>query len=142
VRPRQEHIALSLPSDPKFLGILRSMVGEAADLFGFNEDERHELMLAVNEGCANIMRHCYQMDPGQKIDATIRIMEDRMEVELRDYGENQLDRDPEVQPCTGLRAGGLGVKLMKTVMDEVNYRPAQKEGTLLTMVKYRSRKMP
>jgi anti-sigma regulatory factor (Ser/Thr protein kinase) len=115
-------------------------VGQAADLFGFSEEEKQDLMLAVNEGCANIIRHCYQMDTGQKIDATIRILTDRMEVVLRDYGEDQLDRDPEVRPCEELEPGGLGLKIMRQFMDEVVYRPANEAGTLLTMVKYRSRK--
>ena len=140
MRPEGDYIALSLPSDPKYLGILRNMVGQAADLFGFSDEETHELMLAVNEGCANIIRHCYQMDPNKKIDATIRILHDRMEVELRDYGDSKFEGDMEVTPCADLRPGGLGIKLMKQIMDEVEYQPAQDEGTLLTMIKYRSGK--
>lgn len=115
-------------------------MGEAADLFGFSEEEKQDLMLSVTEGCANIIRHCYRMDPEKKIDATIRICMDRMEVELRDYGELALDCAPEAEPCAEVTPGGLGVKLMKQFMDEVAYRPANSEGTLLTMVKYRSGK--
>ncbi len=133
-----EYITLALPSDPKYLGLLRTLVGEAADLYGFSEEEKQGVMLAVNEGCANIIRHCYRMDGDKKIDVTIRILRDRMEVVLRDYGEY---RDAEMfreKPCADLEPGGLGITLMKSVMDRVDFCPAGEEGTLLTMVKYRS----
>jgi len=132
-----DYIALSLPSKPNYLGLLRTVVGRAADLLGFSEEEKQNLMLAVNEGCANIIRHCYKMSPDQKIDVTLRILPDRFEVELRDYGTYR-----EVEGREGLcgeewEPGGLGLKIMKDLMDSVEFRPAESEGTLLTMVKYR-----
>jgi serine/threonine-protein kinase RsbW len=138
VTAANEYIALSLPSNPMYLGLLRNLVGEAADLYGFSEEEKQGLMLAVNEGCANIIRHCYQMDCKKKIDVTIRIRPDRMEVVLRDYGEFQNAGEFPVKPCADLEPGGLGLTIMKSVMDRVEYRPAGQEGTLLTMVKYRA----
>ena len=108
----------------------------ACDLFDFSEDETHGLMLAVNEGCANIIEHCYEMDTDQKIDVSLRILPDRMVVSLRDYG-----RFCDVMPASmgdPDEPRGLGLRLMRSVMDEVVYRPADREGTLLRMVKYRS----
>jgi len=138
VNPTNEYIALSLPSNPMYLGLLRNLVGEAADLYGFSEDEKLGLMLAVNEGCANIIKHCYQMDSKKKIDITIRILPDRMEVVLRDYGQFLAADEFPVAPCEDLEPGGLGLTIMKSVMDRVEYRPAGQDGTLLTMVKYRA----
>jgi serine/threonine-protein kinase RsbW len=138
VSSTSEYIALSLPSNPMYLGLLRSMVGEAADLYGFSEEEKQGVMLAVNEGCANIIRHCYQMDSKKKIDITIRILPDRMEVVLRDYGQFQDADEFPMKPCADLEPGGLGLTIMKSVMDRVEFRPAGQEGTLLTMVKYRA----
>lgn len=138
---RGERITLSLPSDPRFLGLLRTVVGTAADLFGFSESEKQGMMLAVNEGCANIIQHCYRMDARQKIDVSISVLEDRMEVDLRDYGKYS---DPAaaaaaVKQCEErLEPGGLGLRLIRETMDEVLFRPAGREGTLLTMVKYRT----
>ena len=141
MRPEGSHgdyIALSLPSDPRYLGLLRTVVGRAADLLGFEEDEKQGMMLAVNEGCANIIEHCYRRDESRKIDMTLRMMTDRMEIQLRDYGEYQ---DIQIDPAScaeGPEPGGHGLMIMKGVMDEVRFRPAEDEGTLLTMVKHRS----
>ena len=107
-------------------------------IFEFEEEEAAALMLAVNEGCANIIRHCYQMDEDKKIDVAIRILPDRLEVSLRDYGEYKDASEFPAKRCVDLEPGGLGITLMRTIMDEVRYRPAGEEGTLLTMVKYRS----
>ncbi len=137
MRPPDEYITLSLPSNPKYLGLLREVVGRSAEIFGFSEEEKLSLMLAVNEGCANIIEHCYGRDPSQKIDVTLHLLPDRMEVELRDYGEYFEEGGRSI--CDEeLREGGLGLRLMKSVMDEVVFRPAEREGTLLTMVKYRA----
>ena len=65
-----DSIVLSLPSQPRFLGLLREVVGRAADLLGFDEEEKQCTMLAVNEGFANIVEHCYGMDGRRKIDVT------------------------------------------------------------------------
>lgn len=135
-RPPGEYISLSLPSNPMYLGLLRTVVGTAADLFGFSEEGKHAMMLAVNEGCANIIQHCYRMDEQQKIDITISVLPDRMEVELRDYGTFRDPGDPQENCEEELRPGGLGLKLISQTMDEVVYRPAGRDGTLLTMVKY------
>lgn len=134
---RGDYIALSLPSDPRYLGLLRTVVGRAADLLGFDEEEKQGMMLAANEGCANIIEHCYRMDDSRKIDITLRMLPDRMEIRLRDYGDFKgVDLD---ESCCGeeLEPGGHGLKIIQSVMDDVQFRPAEDEGTLLTMVKFR-----
>jgi anti-sigma regulatory factor (Ser/Thr protein kinase) len=132
-----DFIALSLPSHPRYLGLLREVVGRAADLLDFAEDEKMGMMLAVNEGCANIIEHCYAMDDRHKIDITLRILPDRMDIELRDYG---VYRDVEFEAVSdeAEEPGGLGLRIMKSTMDEVTWRPAGREGTLLTMRKFRT----
>jgi len=140
MRPNGTHgdfIALSLPSNPRYLALLREVVGRAADLLEFSEEEKQGMMLAVNEGCANIIEHCYAMDDRHKIDIALRMLPDRMEIELRDYGVYQ---EVEIPGGAGSLAdpGGLGLRIMKNVMDDVTWRPAGREGTLLTMVKHRT----
>jgi len=132
-----DYIAISLPSHPRYLSLLRDVVGRAADLLEFDEDEKQGIMLAVNEGCANIIEHCYAMDDRGKIDITLRMLPDRMEIDLRDYG---VFSDAVIRECTGSegRSRGLGIRIMKGAMDDVTWRPAGQDGTLLTMKKYRN----
>jgi anti-sigma regulatory factor (Ser/Thr protein kinase) len=133
-----DRVELSVPSDPRYLGLLRSVVSRSAELVGFSEDEKQELELAVNEACANIIRHCYRMDPSQRIDVTIHALPDRVEVRLRDFGTYRAMADPPETDPEDLRPGGLGCRIMKLTADEVAYRPAGGSGTLLTLVKRRA----
>ena len=133
-----ESITISLPSNPRYLGLLRQVVGRAADLLGFGEDEKQGVVLAANEGCANIIEHCYGMDGGHRIDVTLGLLANGLRIEFRDYGEHRADR---IRECSGGgedEPRGLGIRLMKSVMDEVSWRPAGRLGTRLTMVKRRA----
>ena len=50
---------LVLDSDPRNLGVVRAMVERHAGLAGFDERARHRIALAVDEACANVIRHAY-----------------------------------------------------------------------------------
>jgi anti-sigma regulatory factor (Ser/Thr protein kinase) len=132
-----DFIEISLPSHPRYLTLLREVVGRAADLLEFSEDEKQGMMLAVNEGCANIIEHCYAMDDRGKIDMTLRMLPDRMEIDLRDYGVYQ-EAAIEESPGPDGEPRGLGVRIMRSAMDDVTWRPAGRDGTLLTMKKFRT----
>lgn len=132
-----ESIAITLPSNPRYLGLLRQVVGRAADILGFGEREKHGVMLAVNEGCANIIEHCYGMDARRRIDVTLRLLPNGLRIDLRDYGEHRAGRIRD-RGGDGEEPGGLGIRIMESVMDEVRWGPAGRLGTRLTMVKRRS----
>ena len=132
-----DSIAITLPSNPKYLGLLRQVVGRAADLLGFGEHDKQGVMLAVNEGCANIIEHCYEMDGRHMIDVTLRMLPNGIQIDLRDYG---VHREGAIRECSGDPDDprGLGIRIMKGAMDDVTWRPAGQDGTLLTMKKYRN----
>jgi serine/threonine-protein kinase RsbW len=138
MEPDADTINLTIYSDPRYLGLLRKLVEKAARRADLTGEEVQGVMLAVNEGCANIIQHCYGMSGGNRIDVEIRVLGDRLEIDLRDYGDCQLSRAPEPDCCDDREPGGLGLRIIDSVMDEVRFRPAESRGTLLTMVKYRS----
>ena len=97
-----------------------------------------EVVLAVQEALTNIVRHAYGGKTG-KIEVTFRDRGDRIEIGLQDFGK-KFDPlkfpEPELPPK---KPGGLGIYLMKTLMDEVTYSPECKEGNLLQLVKYKKK---
>jgi anti-sigma regulatory factor (Ser/Thr protein kinase) len=66
------------------------------------------------------------------------MLPDRMEIRLRDYGKFRDIEIGEDGSDEDREPGGCGLRIIKGVMDEVRFRPAEEEGTLLTMVKFRS----
>lgn len=124
-------LELQFPSDPRVLHIVRSVVGQTAALSGFDEDEAQFIMLAVDEACANIIRHAYAGRSDGRIVLSCTAGSDRVEFRLFDQGKSATPEQMKPRPlqpgalcCTvdDLRPGGLGLHLIQSIMDEVRYR--------------------
>lgn len=141
-----ETIDITIPSDPKVMRLVRKAVAQACEIVGFGERETHAVTLSVDEGCTNIIRHCYRGSKRGSIVIRLRLYPDRIEIFLRDFGDRidlqrlrrcmeERRRELEDQDAP-IRAGGLGVMLMHSMMDKVKYRTNPKSGTVLKLVKY------
>ena len=129
-------IEIKLPSDPQFLKIIRSGISQISKICGFSNEESNAVTIAVDEAASNIIKHTYNGAKNELIVVNFRILEDRLEVVLRDFGEKV---DPETiksRDLNEIRPGGLGVHLIKSTMDVVNYDNSFEVGNQLTMVKY------
>ncbi|MDF1702664.1 MAG: ATP-binding protein [Planctomycetota bacterium] len=130
-----DHVAFRMPSHPRYLPLLRALVGESATLVGFDSDLRTRVLLAVTEAVTNVIRHAYGGVLTKPIDLEVRATDESLRLDLIDYG---LFIDPKhiaSRPLEDVRPGGLGVHLIKTTMDRVEYRENAHGGTTLTMVK-------
>ena len=56
-------------------------------------------------------------------------------IDIHDYGRFVDPDEIRSRPLEAVRPGGLGVHLMKSTMDTVEYRPNDHGGTTLTMIK-------
>ena len=129
-------IEIKLPSDPQLLKIIRSGISHISKICGFSNEESNAVTIAVDEAASNIIKHTYNGAKNEMIVVNFRILEDRLEVVLRDFGEKV---DPETiksRDLNEIRPGGLGVHLIKSTMDVVNYDNSFEVGNQLTMVKY------
>lgn len=139
-------IDITIPSDPKLMRLVRKTVAQACEMVGFGERETHAVILSVDEGCTNIIRHCYGPKRRGSIVIRFRLYPDRIEIFLRDFGDRidlqrlqrcMEERRRELEDRDApLRAGGLGVMLIHSMMDKVRYRTSPRSGTVLKLVKY------
>ena len=100
------------------------MTGLAAEV-GLPADRVARLDLAVEEWATNVCRHAYRGEDGS-ISVTVRREGPRLVVELSDDG-NPFDptaaAEPDVSlPLTERAPGGLGLLLMRRMVDELSYR--------------------
>jgi serine/threonine-protein kinase RsbW len=109
----------------------------AADL-GADGPTIRDLVIAANEAVANIIRHGYRGAPGP-IEVIVEREPDSIVVHLRDEAPAF---DPTAYPAPDLtvpleerRAGGLGIHLTRTCVDEVSHLPLRRSGNELTLVK-------
>jgi serine/threonine-protein kinase RsbW len=123
----------------EFLDEIREFVGEIARQGGFSDKDVYNIQLATDEAASNMIEHSYENIPDGVIDLSCGIEGDQIRIVLIDYGE---PFDPSAIPLPDLKAdlsdrkiGGLGIFLMRKLMDEVHYEPKPDKSNVLTMIK-------
>jgi len=115
------NLELHFPSDPRLLQIVRSVVGQTAALTGFDEDEVQFIILAVDEACANVIRHAYGGRTDGDMVLSCSAKDSRVEFRLRDHGTPAETSRMRSRSLDDVRPGGLGLHLIQSIMDEVHY---------------------
>jgi anti-sigma regulatory factor (Ser/Thr protein kinase) len=127
-------VKIEMPSHPRVLSVVRSTVLQFASAVGFTEEECRQLVLAVDEALANVIRHAYDNRVDQTIELTCRRLaadnvepgacaNDGIEFLLVDYGRPADPKSLKGRPLDEIRPGGLGMHLITSIMDEVKYEP-------------------
>lgn len=133
-------VEIKILSDPKYLKILRSAVSHLAKISGFSLKDRNALTLAVNEAAANIMKHAYKNEKDKPIFMNCRLLDDRLEIVLRDSGIKTDTEKIRSRKLEDVKPGGLGVHIIKSTMDVVIYDNSLENGNQLTLAKYLPRR--
>jgi serine/threonine-protein kinase RsbW len=115
------HLKLVMPSDPRFLCIVRASVAELGLVYGLSEDSCHEIVLAVDEALANVIRHAYKGRADQEMELNCRVVGDQLEFILLDSGESPDPARICGQPLDEVSLSGRGTHLIKAAMDEMCY---------------------
>jgi serine phosphatase RsbU (regulator of sigma subunit)/putative methionine-R-sulfoxide reductase with GAF domain/anti-sigma regulatory factor (Ser/Thr protein kinase) len=125
------------------LDSIREFAIQAARDAGMDDSETYAVELSVDEACTNIIEHAYQGENRGDIECTCESNEVCLTFVIRDHGK---PFDPSTVVTPDLNAdidnravGGLGVFLMKQLMDDVHFEPLGEAGNVLTMLKRRKR---
>jgi serine/threonine-protein kinase RsbW len=128
---------LTIGSDIAEIPVVLDRFGEALQANGFSAEEILDTQLAVEEAITNVIVHGYRRT-GEPISITCQIHHNRVEVRITDAAP-RFDPftvpEPELEESVEDRSiGGLGVYLIRRVMDEVSYH--YRDGrNVLVMVK-------
>lgn len=132
--------SLVVKSTTDNLSLIRDFTKEAAVFCGFNEETIDKITLAVDEACTNVIKHAYKNSPEGDISISIKVAENKLTVSITDEGR---DFDPKSVPEPDIKkyymqhkVGGLGIYLMKKLMDEVSYNNVSGRKNQVVMVKY------
>ena len=125
---------LDLCADLDRLTAIRDFVVRTGQNFELDESFIHDLELAVDEACSNIICHAYHGHAG-RVRLTLTKEAPCVRVAIQDWGcgfdphavlQPDLEAPPEQRPL-----GGLGLYLMREIMDKVEF---QFEGGSNTLV--------
>ena len=136
------HIELQIRANPEYLCVARTAVRQVIQVVGLKEDKNESVTLAVEEALTNVIRHSY----GGPCDKPIIVKlskigygdENRpaLEIVIRDFGKQVDPESIKGMDRGGLKPGGLGVHIIYSVMDAIEFSPADDCGMQLRMVKY------
>ncbi len=129
------NVDVRLPSHPRYLEFVRLMAGEAAAIAGFADEDKGRIELAVVEGFSNVIRHGYGNATDRRIDLHLWIPAGAVKFEIEDWGTWVDPAKMVSRPLDQVRPGGLGIHLMKSTMDVVEYRRNPHGGTTLVLEK-------
>lgn len=124
------------------LAALLDFAREACERAGLAADECHDVRLAVEEVCANVIAHGYAGRAPGPVSVAIEARDDAVVVRVEDRAPVFA---PDDAPAPALDAdwasrpvGGLGLHLVRRIMDEVRHEPRADGGNRLTLVRRRS----
>jgi len=134
-------IRVELLSDPAYLSGARELISSVCKRLGFDDLTCSKVALAVDEALCNVIRHGYKYAENRPIWISLWPLRD-------DAGEVSgiklviEDEAPQVDPSCmqgrdleDVKPGGLGVHIIRDVMDEVCYEARETVGMKLTMIK-------
>jgi serine/threonine-protein kinase RsbW len=136
----EQTFALNVPSSTENLALIRDFVTRVGSQAGLDDSEVANLELAVDEACANVIEHAYEHDATKQVVIRAIFDEKTLRIEVVDTGKGF---EPQSIPEADLRklaaerkSGGLGLRLIKSLMDEVHYEIEPGKKNELRMVKY------
>lgn len=134
----EKTFTLQVPSSTENLALIREFVTTIGAQAGLAENDIAKLELAVDEACANVIEHAYGHDESKEVTVSANFDGDSITFEIIDTGKgfdpSQI-RQEELETLIAKRKdGGLGMRLIKTLMDEVQYEmvPGQKNELRMT----------
>ena len=123
----------------EFLDEIREFVGDIARAGGFGDKDIYNIQLAADEAASNIIEHAYEGVNNGVLELSCGVKSNVITIILVDHGESF---DPSEIPMPDLKAdlserkiGGLGIFLMRKLMDEVRYEVKSNKNNVLTMTK-------
>ena len=134
----ERKFTLQVPSSTENLALIREFVVTVGGQAGLAESDIPELELAVDEACANVIEHAYGHDVTKDVTVRVSFDDSLLRISVIDEGHGF---DPAQVPESKLnqlvqerKSGGLGIRLIKTLMDEVEYQivPGQKNELHMT----------
>jgi len=149
-----EKMSLKIPSDSAHLSLVRTIMADLSKKIGFSEEEVAKIEMAVDEACTNIIKYAYKdkrseqpknyfarrkEDVNKPIELQMETSNDRFVVTIIDRGKVfnfNSHKSPTLKEYLNMtKPQGLGIRVIRTFMDEVHYNHKPGVGNILRLVK-------
>ena len=124
-------ISMNMSVNPDFVSVIRLTLSCVASRIGFSLDDIEDMKVCVSEACTNAIKHSKK----DEFQVKFYVYPDRLTIEVLDDGIGY-DVDSLASPdLKNPKTSGLGIFIIKTLMDEVEIKSCDKCGTIIKMTK-------
>jgi serine/threonine-protein kinase RsbW len=139
VRVVDEHtVEVSLPSVLGYERVAMDCSASLARFMGFSAERIDDLKTAVSEACMNAIEHGNRLRPDARVTVTMNFENDVFVIAVKDEGEGipDLPKKPDIEQKIEKKETprGLGIFLMKQLMDQVEFNEIANGGHVVKMV--------
>lgn len=124
-------ISMNMSVNPDFVSVIRLTLSGVASRISFSLDDIEDMKVCVSEACTNAIKHSKK----DEFQVKFYVYPDRLTIEVLDDGIGY-DVDSLASPdLKNPKTSGLGIFIIKTLMDEVEIKSCDKCGTIIKMTK-------
>jgi len=139
--PVEDYVKLDIPARAEYVLLGRLALAGLLRGRGYSEDAVADLKLALTEACSNSVRHAYDHDDGQ-VHLAFKVLDDHVTIEIHDEGAGFHEDDVDCPDCAAvagieLNDGGMGISIIRAVVDDFDLRRPDGGGTVLVLTKRR-----
>lgn len=126
-------ISFSMPSKAEYVGVCRLAISAIANRMGFDVEEIEDIKVCVSEACTNAIKHSNSVT----FDIKVFAGKDQIDIVIEDSGKGFDIKNvgtPDLENPS--EEGGLGIYIIKTLMDSVEMDSKEGEGSFIKMSKF------
>lgn len=127
-------LKISVPSNARYVSTVRLAISSMANQAGFDIEAIEDIKVAVSEACTNIIKHGEIGDLAYNV--TCVIDKDKLEIAVEDDGVGYDLGEYKEPDLSDPKEGGLGVFIIRALMDDVVVSSNRGSGTSIQMTKY------
>ena len=140
--PQKPELSISIPSKTELLKMVVDLTDHIATLNQFSTAESRKIALAVDEAITNVIKHSYKNAIDKDIKLEFYSSSEGLKVKIIFTGVPPVLERVGVNLSRMIKAkskGGLGVELMRRIMDSVEYTTTENLNTC-EMIKWKKKR--
>lgn len=123
--PEKPKLSISIPSKTELLKMVVDLTNHIATINQFSPSEARKISLATDEAITNVIKHSYQNKLEEDIKLEFYCSTEGLKIKIIFSGTPPVLDKIDVnlnQMIKDKKKGGLGVELIRRIMDSVEYR--------------------
>lgn len=130
------HLKMQVQGSSETLSLIRRVIVASVQHLKLSNAVLNDIKLATTEACTNVIKHAYKFDESMSFELEIKTSNDVFAVEVFYEDPEFVPENIPVPDLNEIKEGGLGVFIIRNIMDHVDYQADQQTGKVkLLMVK-------